>query len=133
MLPTEPPLSLHRLVAPVPPARPQESAAAARQTPPATEPAPAPVRPPTAFERLVAAGHDQVGNAAMAGAAAQAGAAAPGATAAQAGAGVPGAVTAQAGAAAPGAAAAQEPPAVPAPAVLLPEPVRKAAQAPASP
>ncbi|MFJ9797502.1 hypothetical protein [Streptomyces sp. NPDC101145] len=95
MLPSEPPLSLHRLVAPVPPARPQESAAAARQTPPAAEPAP--VKPPTAFERLLAAGHDQVGNAAVAGAAAQAGPAAPG------------------------------------PAALLPEPVRKAAQAPASP
>ncbi|CAL9605010.1 hypothetical protein [Streptomyces sp. enrichment culture] len=125
MLPTEPPLSLHRLVAPVPPARPQESAAAARQTPPATESAPAPVKPPTAFERLVAAGHDQVGNAAMAGAAARAGAAAPGAAAAQAGAEAPA-----------GAAARVEPPAVPVPvpvpAVLLPEPVRKAAQAPAS-
>lgn len=69
MLPTEPPLSLHRLVAPVPPAHPQETATAARQTPPA--PAPVPVKPPTAFERLLVAGQNQVGNAAVAGAAAQ--------------------------------------------------------------
>lgn len=67
MLPAEPPLSLHRLLAPVPPARPPEAAAATRQTPPAAEPAPA--KPPTAFERLLAAGHDQVGNAAVADAA----------------------------------------------------------------
>ncbi|MER5932597.1 hypothetical protein [Streptomyces sp. NPDC002054] len=68
MLPTEPPLSLHRLVAPVPPARAQETATATRQTRPAT----APAKPPTAFERLLVAGQNQVGNAAVAGAAAQA-------------------------------------------------------------
>ncbi|MEV3987777.1 hypothetical protein AB0J57_02600 [Streptomyces sp. NPDC049837] len=95
MLPTEPPLSLHRLLAPVPPARPQETATATRQTPPAT--APAPVKPPTAFERLLVAGQNQVGNAAVAGA------------------------------------AAQSAPAVSGPAALLPAPVRKVVQAPASP
>ncbi|GGQ08609.1 hypothetical protein [Streptomyces roseolilacinus] len=69
MLPTEPPLSLHRLLAQVPPARAQDTATATRQTPQAT----GPVQPQTAFVRLLAAGHDQVGNAAVAGAAAQAG------------------------------------------------------------
>ncbi|EFL29138.1 hypothetical protein SSOG_08852 [Streptomyces himastatinicus ATCC 53653] len=68
MLPTEPPLSLHRLVAPVPPARPQETATATRQTP---APAPAAPQSPNALERLLAAGQNQVGNAAVAGAAAQ--------------------------------------------------------------
>ncbi|MFC8918413.1 hypothetical protein ACFT5C_21850 [Streptomyces sp. NPDC057116] len=68
MLPTEPPLSLHRLLAPVPPARAQDTATATRHSPPATTPAPA--RPP-ALERLLAAGQNQVGNAAVAGAAAR--------------------------------------------------------------
>lgn len=76
MLPTEPPLSLHRLVAPVPPARPQETATAARQTP-----APAPVsnaavarteRAPVPVGPALTAGHDQAGNAAVAKAATQA-------------------------------------------------------------
>ncbi|MET8180688.1 hypothetical protein [Streptomyces sp. NPDC005336] len=66
MLPTEPPLSLHRLVAPVPPARPQETATATRQGP---APIPVPAKPPTPFERLLVAGQNQVGNAAVAGAA----------------------------------------------------------------
>ncbi|QLH26576.1 hypothetical protein [Streptomyces sp. Rer75] len=70
MLPTEPPLSLHRLVAPVPPARPQETATATRQTP-AAAPAPAAPQSPTPLERLLVAGQNQVGNAAVAGAAAQ--------------------------------------------------------------
>ncbi|RNG19628.1 hypothetical protein [Streptomyces botrytidirepellens] len=68
MLPTEPPLSLHRLVAPVPPARPQETATATRQTP---APAPAAPQSPTPLDRLLVAGQNQVGNAAVAGAAAQ--------------------------------------------------------------
>ncbi|MGW0880225.1 hypothetical protein [Streptomyces sp. NPDC002671] len=66
MLPTEPPLSLHRLVAPVPPARTQETATAVRQTP-----APAPAKPSTVIERLLVMGHNQVGNAVVAGAAAR--------------------------------------------------------------
>ncbi|MFJ8691748.1 hypothetical protein [Streptomyces roseolilacinus] len=70
MLPAEPPLSLHRLLARVPPARAQDTATATRQTPQAT--APAPVKPPAAFDHLLA-GRNQVGNAAVAGAAAQAG------------------------------------------------------------
>lgn len=71
MLPTEPPLSLHRLLAPAPPARAQDTATAARQTTPAT--APTPVKPPAALERLLVAGQNQVGNAAVAGAVAHAG------------------------------------------------------------
>lgn len=67
MLPTEPPLSLHRLIAPVPPARTPETATATRQVP-----APAPAKPHTPFERLLVAGQEQVGNAAVAGAVAQA-------------------------------------------------------------
>jgi hypothetical protein len=84
MLPTEPPLSLHRLVAPVPPARPQETATAARQTPPATAPASVPVqvvpvlvsnaltaraahaKPLIHGEQMLAAAQDQAGNAAVA-------------------------------------------------------------------
>lgn len=69
MLPTEPPLSPHRFLAQVPPARAQGIATVTRRTPRAT----APAQPQTAFVRLLAAGHDQVGNAAVAGAAAQAG------------------------------------------------------------
>ncbi|MCQ8190685.1 hypothetical protein [Streptomyces rugosispiralis] len=68
MLPTEPPLSLHRLLAPVPPARPQETATATRQNP---APAPTPAKPPTPVEHLLMAGHHQVGNAAVADAAAR--------------------------------------------------------------
>ncbi|MBD3003925.1 hypothetical protein [Streptomyces sp. 5-10] len=68
MLPTEPPLSLHRLLAPVPPARPQEVAAATHQTP---APAPAPAKPPTPAGHLLVAGQNQVGNAAVAEAAAR--------------------------------------------------------------
>ncbi|MDX3225180.1 hypothetical protein [Streptomyces sp. ME19-01-6] len=72
MLPTEPPLSLHRLVAPVPPARAQETATATRQVP---APAPVPVsnatvaqavRHPAPMGPMVLAGHDQMGNAAVA-------------------------------------------------------------------
>lgn len=69
MLPTEPPLSLHRLLAPVPPARPQETAVATHQVP-APAPAPPAAKPPTVVERLLA-GQDQLGNAAVAGAAAR--------------------------------------------------------------
>ncbi|MGA6155245.1 hypothetical protein ACPEIC_18060 [Stenotrophomonas sp. NPDC087984] len=69
MLPTEPPLSLHRLVAPVPPARPQETAVATHHVP-AAAPAPAAAKPPTVLDRLLA-GQDQLGNAAVAGAAAR--------------------------------------------------------------
>lgn len=69
MLPTEPPLSLHRLVAPVPPARPQEAAVATHQVP-AAAPAPPAAKPPTAVERLLA-GQDRLGNAAVAGAVAR--------------------------------------------------------------
>ncbi|MBL1111562.1 hypothetical protein JK364_03915 [Streptomyces sp. 110] len=68
MLPTEPPLSLHRLLAPVPPARPQETATATRQTP---APAAAPAKPPTPVGHLLVAGQNQVGNAAVADAAAR--------------------------------------------------------------
>ncbi|GHH66628.1 hypothetical protein GCM10017673_12490 [Streptosporangium violaceochromogenes] len=75
MLPTEPPLSLHRLVAPVPPARTQETATAARRTP---APAPASNAAVARAERALPvgpalmAGHDQAGNAAVAKAATQA-------------------------------------------------------------
>lgn len=71
MLPTEPPLPPHRLLAQLPPARAQDTATATRQTPQAT--APASVQPPTAFDHLLAVGQNQVGNAVVAGAAAQAG------------------------------------------------------------
>ncbi|MFI0820869.1 hypothetical protein ACH4TX_32715 [Streptomyces sp. NPDC021098] len=78
MLPTEPPLSLHRLVAPVPPARTPEAATATHQTPaPAPAPASAVPRSPTPLERLLTVGQNQVGNAAVAGAAAQSGAVPP--------------------------------------------------------
>ncbi|MET7934185.1 hypothetical protein [Streptomyces sp. NPDC005322] len=63
MLPTEPPLSLHRLMAPVPPARTQDTATATRQVP---APAPAPDKPPSPFEHPLVAGQNQVGNAAVA-------------------------------------------------------------------
>ncbi|MER6140622.1 hypothetical protein ABT174_11235 [Streptomyces sparsogenes] len=70
MLPTEPPLSLHRLLAPVPPARAPETATATRQVP-----APAPVsnatmaraaHPPATAGSSFLIGHDQSGNAAVA-------------------------------------------------------------------
>lgn len=70
MLPSEPPLSLHRLVAPVPPARPQETATAAHQAPTPTRSSIA-AKPPTTFDRLLLVRQNQVGNAAMAGVAAQ--------------------------------------------------------------
>ncbi|MFD7504094.1 hypothetical protein [Streptomyces sp. NPDC059850] len=63
MLPTEPPLSLHRLVAPIPPARTPETAAATHQTP---APAPAAPQSATPLDRLLAVGQNQVGNAAVA-------------------------------------------------------------------
>ncbi|MBO3679365.1 hypothetical protein J5X86_30885 [Streptomyces sp. NEAU-YJ-81] len=78
MLPTEPPLSLHRLVAPIPPARPQEVATAVRPGPapsPAPTPAPAPVsnatvaraaHPLATVGTSLLAGQDQSGNAAVA-------------------------------------------------------------------
>lgn len=82
MLPTEPPLSLHRLLAPVPPARTQDTAMATRQVPapaptaaPAPTPAPAPVsnatvaratHPPATVGSSLLAGQDQSGNAAVA-------------------------------------------------------------------
>lgn len=82
MLPTEPPLSLHRLVAPIPPARPQEVATAVRPGPapnpapsPAPTPAPAPVsnatvaraaHPLATVGSSLLAGQDQSGNAAVA-------------------------------------------------------------------
>ncbi|WP_043488642.1 MULTISPECIES: hypothetical protein [Streptomyces] len=76
MLPTEPPLSLHRLVAPVPPARTQETAMATRQVP---APAPVPVSNATMAHSMHAlakmsppAAQDQLGNAATTKAAAQA-------------------------------------------------------------
>ncbi|AEM83804.1 hypothetical protein [Streptomyces violaceusniger] len=86
MLPTEPPLPLHRLVAPIPPARPREVAAATHQVP-----APAPVQavPVPVSNATVAHGmhapaktpptaaQDQLGNAATTKAAAQATPAAP--------------------------------------------------------
>ncbi|MFJ5226427.1 hypothetical protein [Streptomyces sp. NPDC088400] len=75
MLPTEPPLSLHRLVAPTPPARVQDSGTAAvtAQRRPAAETTPvaAHAKPPTALEHMLLVGQNQVGNAAVAGAAAQ--------------------------------------------------------------
>ncbi|MEV7867270.1 hypothetical protein AB0P17_14485 [Streptomyces sp. NPDC088124] len=75
MLPTEPPLSLHRLVAPTPPARVQDSgtAAATAQRRPAAEATlvPVPTKPPTALEHMLLVGQNQVGNAAVAGAAAR--------------------------------------------------------------
>ncbi|GAA2365593.1 hypothetical protein GCM10010246_67980 [Streptomyces cuspidosporus] len=81
MLPTEPPLSLHRLVAPVPPARTQETATATRQVP---APAPVPVSNAAVAHGMhalagtaSAAAQDQLGNAAMAKAAAQAAPAVP--------------------------------------------------------
>lgn len=76
MLPTEPPLSLHRLVAPVPPARTQETATATRHAP---APVPVPVSNASVahgMHALVrtppAAAQDQLGNAATTKAAAQA-------------------------------------------------------------
>ncbi|MGW0768973.1 hypothetical protein [Streptomyces sp. NPDC002676] len=76
MLPTEPPLSLHRLLAPVPPARTQETAAATRQTQPVPAvPVAAPVSNATMAQTahhpvpvgpMLLAGHDQTGNAAVA-------------------------------------------------------------------
>lgn len=84
MLPTEPPLSLHRLLAPVPPARTQDTATATRHAPapspaptpaPAPSPAPAPVsnatvaratHPPATVRSSLLAGQDQSGNAAVA-------------------------------------------------------------------
>ncbi|MBI0385496.1 hypothetical protein JBE27_56810, partial [Streptomyces albiflaviniger] len=76
MLPTEPPLSLHRLLAPVPPARTQETATATRQAP---APVPVPVSNATMAHSMHApakmsppAAQDQLGNAATTKAAAQA-------------------------------------------------------------
>lgn len=81
MLPTEPPLSLHRLIAPVPPARTPEAAAATHQVP---APAPVQVVPVPVSNATVAHGmhaltktpptaaQDQLGNAATTKAAAQA-------------------------------------------------------------
>ncbi|MEE4590308.1 hypothetical protein V2J94_00090 [Streptomyces sp. DSM 41524] len=76
MLPTEPPLSLHRLLAPVPPARAQETATATRQAP---APVPVPVSNATMAHSMHAvakmsppAAQDQLGNAATTKAAAQA-------------------------------------------------------------
>ncbi|MEU5641236.1 hypothetical protein [Streptomyces milbemycinicus] len=76
MLPSEPPLSLHRLLAPVPPARTQDTATAARQVP---APAPVPVSNATVAHGVYALARtapatvqDQLGNAAMTKAAAQA-------------------------------------------------------------
>jgi hypothetical protein len=80
MLPTEPPLSLHRLLAPVPPARTQDTATATRHAPapaPAPTPAPATVsnatvavvraaHPPATVGSSLLAGQDQSGNAAVA-------------------------------------------------------------------
>ncbi|MFD8377431.1 hypothetical protein ACFV2X_02425 [Streptomyces sp. NPDC059679] len=78
MLPTEPPLSLHRLLAPVPPARTQDTATATRHAPapsPAPTPAPASVsnatvaraaHPPATVGSSLLAGQDQSGNAAVA-------------------------------------------------------------------
>ncbi|MFD7816107.1 hypothetical protein ACFV6E_24750 [Streptomyces sp. NPDC059785] len=90
MLPSEPPLSLHRLVAPVPPARPQEAASATHQTPPAKVAVPVPVpvpvsnataahsgQPQVPVVPMLMAGHDGVGNAAVAKAALQTPPAAP--------------------------------------------------------
>ncbi|MET7903279.1 hypothetical protein ABZS86_18145 [Streptomyces sp. NPDC005355] len=86
MLPTELPLSLHRLVAPVPPARPQETATATRQGP---APAPVQVVPVPVSNATLAHGmhalaktpstaaQDQLGNAATTKAAAQAAPAVP--------------------------------------------------------
>ncbi|GAA3818794.1 hypothetical protein ACFS5L_24605 [Streptomyces phyllanthi] len=76
MLPTEPPLSLHRLVAPVPPVRTPEAGAAAHQgKPAAVVPVPVPVGnasvanaagAPGPAGAMLLAGHDQTGNAAVA-------------------------------------------------------------------
>ncbi|MEU6549142.1 hypothetical protein ABZ915_02500 [Streptomyces sp. NPDC046915] len=86
MLPTEPPLSLHRLVAPVPPARTQEVATATRQGGPVTVvPVPVPVsnatmaqaaHHPVPVGHVILPGHDQTGNAAVATAALRAASAA---------------------------------------------------------
>lgn len=78
MLPTEPPLSLHHLVAPVPPARPQETATAARQGEPVAV-VPLPVAVPVSNASvaqaagalgpagaMLLAGQDRTGNAAVA-------------------------------------------------------------------
>ncbi|MFG3510737.1 hypothetical protein ACGF5F_35155 [Streptomyces sp. NPDC047821] len=95
MLPTEPPLSLHRLLAPVPPARAQDTATATRHSPPATTPAPVSVqvvpvlmsnaltaraahaKPPIHGGPMLTAAQDQAGNAAVAKAVTQAAGAAP--------------------------------------------------------
>lgn len=82
MLPTEPPLSLHRLVAPVPPARPQEAATAARQGKPevvlpaamsnAVVAQSVQAKPLISGAPMSGAAQDQTGNAAVAKAALQA-------------------------------------------------------------
>ncbi|MFD5748769.1 hypothetical protein [Streptomyces sp. NPDC127033] len=79
MLPTEPPLSLHRLVAPTPPARVQDSGAAATalapRTPVVVVPAAmsnaamaqsAQAKPPVQGAPMPGAAQDQTGNAAVA-------------------------------------------------------------------
>ncbi len=83
MLPTEPPLSLHRLVAPTPPARAQDAAtAAAHQGKPvvvvpaamsnAAVAQSAQTKPPVQGTPMSGAAQDQTGNAAVAKAALQA-------------------------------------------------------------
>ncbi|MFF7655293.1 hypothetical protein ACFZCY_36620 [Streptomyces sp. NPDC007983] len=76
MLPTEPPLSLHRLIAPVPPARTPETATATRQV---SAPVLVPVSNATVAHTLhplaktpPTVAQDQLGNAATTKAAAQA-------------------------------------------------------------
>ncbi|MFI0777443.1 hypothetical protein [Streptomyces sp. NPDC021212] len=77
MLPTEPPLSLHRLIAPVPPARTPETATATRQVP-APAPVPeVPAKPLPPFEGFLVMEQNQVGNAAVAGVASRTSPAAP--------------------------------------------------------
>ncbi|WHM41043.1 hypothetical protein [Streptomyces sp. BPTC-684] len=65
MLPTEPPLSLHRLVAPVPPVRVVESRTTGitdqRRPPPEGH-----AKLPTTVAQILLAGQNQVGNAAVA-------------------------------------------------------------------
>ncbi|MFE5159732.1 hypothetical protein ACFRNT_14655 [Streptomyces sp. NPDC056697] len=83
MLPTEPSLSLHRLVAPVPPARAQDAATAARQgapvvaVPVAVSNAQTAHAAPALAQTPPTAAQDQLGNAAITKAATQAPQAAP--------------------------------------------------------
>ncbi|MEV6805326.1 hypothetical protein [Streptomyces sp. NPDC051132] len=80
MLPAEPPLSLHRLVTPVPPARAQEIAPSAHQGPAGPVPVSNAALAHSIYavaKTLSAATQDQLGNAAVANAAAKASPAVP--------------------------------------------------------